>query len=565
MSLLAAIQADPDADLPRLVYADFLEESGDAARAEFIRVQVELARLPETDAAVPGLEDRAHALLVAHERQWLGFDPRAEHAPLEWEFARGFVDSVRLTRSGLADDGVLGGLGGHAVTTVALAPDGYSDTGDWPDNWLPRLLSVRKLAAEFDGLGPVARWLRGGGLRKLLGLECNLASVGELVQLVRLAGRHAPGLERLTDDRFRVESWGANQTAAFLAALPPLRLRSLSLPDACGKYATAPLFESAALSGLEALGCANVNTFDAGGLAGALRAAHPALRLRELRGRMHSTPAQLADLLALPALAGLHSLGFGATTGDWAGADYGRALAGSAYWGQARRLALESLLENDDEMLAPLGSPGGPALAELSLDSSRAGASALEMIAAAPWTRFLTHLNLTQFSGADPALGLLAAPGGLGHLRRLYVRQRYPIGGIGNYYALRVLSESEACALVRWPTLARLRVLSLHNLRVDPGAVEALVVSPPWRLSGLGLCGCDLPAEAGAVLAKSPALARLEYLNLSRCGNLSGEALLPLAESPHLSPLCEVDLTGCRPSNRVRAVFAERLGKRFAC
>jgi uncharacterized protein (TIGR02996 family) len=43
--LLAGIKAKPDDDLPRLVYADWLDEHGDASRAEFVRVQVELARL----------------------------------------------------------------------------------------------------------------------------------------------------------------------------------------------------------------------------------------------------------------------------------------------------------------------------------------------------------------------------------------------------------------------------------------------------------------------------------------------------------------------------------------
>jgi uncharacterized protein (TIGR02996 family) len=44
-ALLRAICADPDDDTPRLVAADWLEEHGDADRAAFIRVQVELARL----------------------------------------------------------------------------------------------------------------------------------------------------------------------------------------------------------------------------------------------------------------------------------------------------------------------------------------------------------------------------------------------------------------------------------------------------------------------------------------------------------------------------------------
>lgn len=38
--LLAAILADPNDDLPRLVYADWLEENGEPERAEFIRSQI---------------------------------------------------------------------------------------------------------------------------------------------------------------------------------------------------------------------------------------------------------------------------------------------------------------------------------------------------------------------------------------------------------------------------------------------------------------------------------------------------------------------------------------------
>jgi len=39
-ALLAAVLANPDDDLPRLVYADWLEENGQAERAEFIRTSV---------------------------------------------------------------------------------------------------------------------------------------------------------------------------------------------------------------------------------------------------------------------------------------------------------------------------------------------------------------------------------------------------------------------------------------------------------------------------------------------------------------------------------------------
>lgn len=45
-AFLSAILAAPDDDVPRLLLADWLDENGDAARAAFIRVQCELARLP---------------------------------------------------------------------------------------------------------------------------------------------------------------------------------------------------------------------------------------------------------------------------------------------------------------------------------------------------------------------------------------------------------------------------------------------------------------------------------------------------------------------------------------
>ena len=48
--LLSAILAEPDDDLHRLVYADWLDEQGDAARAEFIRANINMARNPGRDS-----------------------------------------------------------------------------------------------------------------------------------------------------------------------------------------------------------------------------------------------------------------------------------------------------------------------------------------------------------------------------------------------------------------------------------------------------------------------------------------------------------------------------------
>ena len=58
-ALLAAVLAHPEDDTPRLLLADHLDEIGEHDRAEFIRAQVALARLPEPEyltigSLVPG-------------------------------------------------------------------------------------------------------------------------------------------------------------------------------------------------------------------------------------------------------------------------------------------------------------------------------------------------------------------------------------------------------------------------------------------------------------------------------------------------------------------------------
>ena len=73
-ALLAACAADPDEDTPRLALADYLEnpdEGNDPARAELIRVQVELARhLDEPAKDWEHLVAREDALLAEHEARW---------------------------------------------------------------------------------------------------------------------------------------------------------------------------------------------------------------------------------------------------------------------------------------------------------------------------------------------------------------------------------------------------------------------------------------------------------------------------------------------------------------
>src|SRR5690242_16329647 len=94
-SLLAAISADPADDTARLAYADFLEEHDNPERAEFIRTQVELARLPRWERKAKLLRLRERLLLVRHGEEWRAGLPHI--AGVTWgRFERGFVAEVTV-------------------------------------------------------------------------------------------------------------------------------------------------------------------------------------------------------------------------------------------------------------------------------------------------------------------------------------------------------------------------------------------------------------------------------------------------------------------------------------
>src|SRR5437870_8421512 len=68
-----AIAADPADLTSRLVYADFLEETGEpayVARAEFIRAQIEADGLPRNEWRRVRLVRRASELFEAHWIDW---------------------------------------------------------------------------------------------------------------------------------------------------------------------------------------------------------------------------------------------------------------------------------------------------------------------------------------------------------------------------------------------------------------------------------------------------------------------------------------------------------------
>lgn len=105
--MLRVAAEEDDNDQGRLVLADWLEARGDAARAEFIRVQCELARFPR-DLRPMALREREYELLLASREAWCA---ELRVAVEDVRFHRGLVTAVRLAswdRARFLDPAVLG-------------------------------------------------------------------------------------------------------------------------------------------------------------------------------------------------------------------------------------------------------------------------------------------------------------------------------------------------------------------------------------------------------------------------------------------------------------------------
>jgi uncharacterized protein (TIGR02996 family) len=110
-AFLRAVCDAPEDDTPRLVFADWLDEHGEAKRAEFIRVSCELEQVEEFGPRWRLLRDRAEKLLTPNRAKWSRV--LADRKLLNVEFRRGFVNEVTVYSKRFVAD---------ADTLLALAP-----------------------------------------------------------------------------------------------------------------------------------------------------------------------------------------------------------------------------------------------------------------------------------------------------------------------------------------------------------------------------------------------------------------------------------------------------------
>jgi len=180
-ALLKAVLAAPGDDLPRLVFADHLEENGEAERAEFIRVQCELHKTPGYPAAwdhdamphVADLHRRKLWLLNEwdYHRGWRHIAGReAVHLIPDgkrWhdciKFRRGFIHTVRATLADWLKHGPAV-VREHPVTKVVLTDrEPFEQTsGGWV--WVKQFVNMERhmLTPEVFDTGHVSRRWPGG-------------------------------------------------------------------------------------------------------------------------------------------------------------------------------------------------------------------------------------------------------------------------------------------------------------------------------------------------------------------------------------------------------------------
>jgi len=103
LAFLSRVRERPDDDGPRLIFADWFDERGDA-RGEFIRVQCALARLSDADPRRTELEQREKELLDKHQARWTAGLQGLSSSSL-CTYRRGFVESISVDAKAFLERG----------------------------------------------------------------------------------------------------------------------------------------------------------------------------------------------------------------------------------------------------------------------------------------------------------------------------------------------------------------------------------------------------------------------------------------------------------------------------
>jgi uncharacterized protein (TIGR02996 family) len=339
-TLLTEVLEHPEDEAPRLAYADWCKQNGDADRAEFIRIQCRRAARDPYDKTQDGLAKKENTLLKKHGQRWQA-DVR------QW----GCVDETQL-------------------------PNGV---------WAAVNPRFRRGFVAHMTLSPELFVKRGAELLRLTPLEA-LEVYGEFdVEAVRALAQ-CPHAARLTDLDFAFSSLN-NEGVKALAASPYLsRLRFLRCNTVVTDAGIKALAATQHLTGLTALHCYYTIGMPA------LKALQTApFRLRELSVQL--PPGGAAVLAGMPNMGDLTSLLVNCCELD---ADGARALAASPHLTNLQRLDIGHNPLTTAGVEAIAQSPTFTNLRELHLENSNLGEDAILALARSPYLTQLKILGLVN-------------------------------------------------------------------------------------------------------------------------------------------------------------------------
>jgi uncharacterized protein (TIGR02996 family) len=380
-AFLQDIVDHPEDDGPRLVYADWLEDHGDPDRAEFIRVQIELARLEEWDERWDELKQREQRALRGYRQEWLG---AAERLVNRWEFRRGFLDSAFVRPKDL----------------VAFGEE------------LFRRTPLRHVRLSGTFRDPALRALADSPhLAKVRSLEFFYFRLDAARLAVLVASPHLGGLRALQLEGCRIRLEGARLLAESpnLAGLTSLRLRGCEV----GPAGAAALAGSPHLARLEALDLTG-NWIADEGLAALADSPHLA-NLTDLRVQANRIGRGGVEALAAARHWRLARLSLGTNP---LGNEGVRLLTASPNVGRLTWLQLGAnhIVEGPAAAAAVAESPQLARLTTLIWYNSSMGDDGARALAASPHLSHLVELALTSHGIKDAgAQALLHSP----HLTRL--------------------------------------------------------------------------------------------------------------------------------------------------
>ncbi len=384
----------PEDDTPRLVYADWLDDHGDPERAEFIRVQIELAQLEEWGARRPGLEQRQKRLLKLHARQWGEGMVRKVYGS---EFRRGFLEKIELPPNvflASADElfrrfplrrlRLGSSFGDPAIRALAASP---------------HLARLTELEIPYSRMTPagLGALVSSPHVRGLKVLEIDFNGIGADGARVIAAAPNLAGLTELTVQTCEIGGAGAAALAGspHLAGLAKLDLMVNEIDDT-GAVALA---RSPHLRNLAELSLWN-NDVGPAGARGILSARWP--RLRRLYLSCNELGLEgVQALTSAPGLRGLTVLGLGVVCLRSAKAKrlaVAQALAGSPHVAGLKGLHLFRDHVGDAGASALAGSPHLANLADLDLHENDITDDGSQALLSSPHLVGLQRINLTSNS-----------------------------------------------------------------------------------------------------------------------------------------------------------------------